>query len=352
MASSIRYPYQKFISEEHRASLGELYPDKTFFIIRMRNMTSGLGAILSHILRQLDYMEKTYGEDTIPVMDMSCYWNTYVEREETGIVNWWEYYFDQPTFYGIDAAYNAKNVIFNNAQFDEDWFIKPDYYDKLFDDEKYCKRMQDLWRKYIHVNGRILQKVDAVQAQIFAGANKVLGMTHRGGGYRTQISIGEPKQPTFEEELDINEEKMREWNCDHIFFATDDKIDFDIAKERFGDKLLSAPIVRYDGHVDQHARISMNRENDRYLKGEDYMMDICLLARCHCLVTARHGVAWPVLAYNGGKFEHTYNWGLGRFNRDDYIKGSFAKNVLSGYRRSTLGGAEFVVPYENYEIEV
>ena len=64
----------KFAYKEIRKTYGTLYPNKTFFVIRLRPITSSWGGIMPWILKQLYYMEKK-NKDYIPVIDLSCFWN-------------------------------------------------------------------------------------------------------------------------------------------------------------------------------------------------------------------------------------------------------------------------------------
>lgn len=55
-----------------------------------------------------------------------------------------------------------------------------------------------------------------------------------------------------------------------------------------------------------------DRENDRYLRGKEYVTEIALLAKCTSFISAQTSGTLGVMMM-ADKFEHTYFFNLGRY---------------------------------------
>jgi len=80
---------------EKRESYGEEFPDKTFYVIRRLN-NWGLMSILVMYTQYFQYAVK---RNYIPVVDMCNVHNMYLNDEEIGKINAWDYFFEQPGGY-------------------------------------------------------------------------------------------------------------------------------------------------------------------------------------------------------------------------------------------------------------
>lgn len=302
---------------ETKTSLGELYPDKTFYVIRVRPITSSIGSLMLWVLKQLK-MCKLNGY--IPVVDFSFFKNVLLEENEVGKVNPWEYYFEQPTMYSTFAVYHSKNVIMGNA--DDD--CTPFEIDALADDPDVLSEYCDLFEKYIHMNKRIEKKAERIFHNMFRTdldwkQRRTLGCVYRGTDFRNRKTVGEHRQPSMQEEIKKAQELMDKWECNYIFLATEDEGAVEGFKKVFHDKLIYVEKERYPSNVVFTQKYKFNREQDAYLKAEDYLIEIYILSRCNCLLSSRVGILAIALPMNNQRYEHKYIYDLGLYTEEDYL---------------------------------
>ena len=108
---------------------------------------------------------------------------------------------------------------------------------------------------------------------------------------------------------------MREWNCNKIFLATEDINIAQTCKKVLGDICYSLPgkeYFKYDGKTNI-TFYHNNRENDYYLQGKEYVMQMGMLAKCNSLVATRCSGTLGVAMMND-KFENIYTFNLGKYN--------------------------------------
>ena len=107
--------------------------------------------------------------------------------------------------------------------------------------------------------------------------------------------------------------KMDEWQCNKIFLATEDKNIVQIFKQIFGDLCSTFDKAYVDYNVEKFITSQrIDRANDYFLQGKEYLIEIVLLAMCNSLVSARcfGSVGAMIIADN---FDHTYFFNLGRY---------------------------------------
>lgn len=297
---------------EAKRSFGELYPDKTFYVIRSRPSTSSIGPLVMRVCKQLQMCES---KGYIPVVDFSFYENVYLEENEVGKINPWEYYFEQPTMYSMRAVCHAQNVIWGDA----DCHVSNAEFDILIDNESKLKEYCAVCEKYVHMSSRIEKKAKALMEQGFHPDWRILGCTYRGTDYRNRRVVGEHKQPTLSEEIKKARELLGKWKCDHIFLATEDKGALERFKEEFKEKLVYVEKERYPSDVSVTQEYKFNREQDAYYKGEEYLLEIYILSHCNCLLSARVGILSAALPMNNMRYEHKYIYDLGLYTEEDYL---------------------------------
>ncbi len=303
---------KQFLYIESRKTYGSLYRDYTFYVIRNGATASSLGPMMLWVLKQLKIMEEK-GAGYIPVIDCSYFWNIFLEADELEKINPWEYYFEQPTHFSLQAAYLAQNVILGNADADINL-------DDFIDDSELQKEYIRLFEKYIHISKRIEKKSIAIYNSIIKPEWKVLGVVFRGTDYRNRQVPGEHRQPGIEDLIAKTKVLMHEWGCDHVFLATEDKGAVEIFKDSLGDQLVYTEKERYESSVMYTQKHQFNREFDRYLKGEEYLTEIYILSKCNCLLSGRVGILAAALPMNAGKYENKYIYDLGLYTEEDYMQ--------------------------------
>jgi len=296
---------------EVKKSFGKLYPDKLFYVIRIRPITSSLGSLMFWVCKKLELCDR---KGYIPVIDFSFFQNVYLEKDEVGKVNAWEYYFEQPTMYSTQSVYHAKNVILGNA----DNNLPVTEFDSIFDNDKRLMEYCGIYEKYIHISKRIEKKAEKIYEKLIRPEWRVLGCVYRGTDYRNNKVIGEHRQPSLEEEIEKARELMDKWKCDHIFLATEDKGGLDKFQKEFNDKLIYIEKKRYPSYVADTLQFRFKRKQDLYYKGEEYLMEMYMLSRCNCLLSSRVGILAVVLPMNNYRYEHKYIYDLGLYTEADY----------------------------------
>ena len=293
-----------------RKSFGEKHPDKTFFVIGMDNY--GLG-LLSYFNCVLGYIKFARRKGYIPIVDMKNYPNTYLEKDEVGIINSWEYYFDQPCNYTLDEVYESKNVMMSSGICTIEagppilWF----YYCRWWS-RKRAQEYDRIIGNQLKVNRKTKAVLDDNYSRILSG-KRAIGVVKRG----TDIinCSGHAIQPQLSELIDRTKKMLTVWNCDYVFLATEETSTVKTFREVFGDRLLinqSARVDHYSGGA--IGDVSFNRANDKYLKGLEYLTTVYLLSQCTCLIGSLVGSTTGALLLNKDRYEHTYIYDLGVYH--------------------------------------
>lgn len=292
---------------EHYIKRGD--PTKpTYYIIRRKWFDIGL---FSNFIVFAGHIRYALSKDWIPVVDMQNYPNAYLAPEKLGKENSWEYFFEQPFRVGLEEAYSGENVVLCK---DHQGYAT----DRVFDDKDYLAMWRTLVKKgFLKVKDNLMQEIMAVRGKLFAPTDRVLGVLLRGTDYSVKKPNDHPIPPPNEFAVKVIVEKIREWKCNKIFLATEDKAIMQFFKDTFGDgfgdfcRILDREYVDYKSGK-QISSIRIDRENDYYLQGKDYLTQMVLLSLCNSFVTARTSgsIGVMILAEN---FENVYAFNLGRY---------------------------------------
>lgn len=294
--------------------------DKTFFVISCNNTAMGLYSLIFYILPFIAYaVRKKY----IPVIDLKAYLPLIQDEDRTGIENAWEYYYEQPEKqYTLEEVYQSRHVI---IMVDGAFRIKMPRWNEMFPtDSKTLEYWHKVIASYIRLNDDLEKRVTAERQKICKPGQKVLGVGVRAGlragAMRNQALFNaHPKVPTCEEMMDLVENKMREWQCDSMFLAIDDREYFNKFIARFGNKCCY--LKRRLRHYFENDRPVMNNEDAGVeYKGcsvrestEEYIIETYLLAQCDSIYSCRGGGAAFSYFLNGGKYEHVEVYDKGMY---------------------------------------
>lgn len=300
--------------QEHKKCLGKENLDKTFYIIRRRDQYCG---IFSHIMTALAQIDKEIKHGRIPVIDMQNNFNIYLNPEQIGRENAWEFYFEQPFNIGLEDIKKSKHIIIGAGD------IPPmfPYLDMDFLEEKTGEI--NYWRKlmhtYVRLNEDTKKSVQEVQDSLFKKDERILGVLGRGTDYTAQKPLNHPVQPDPRELLDKAMEIFEKKKCDKIFLATEDKQIYDLFKERLGNKLII-----YHSHFLEYRGGAVGKEDylnnkNRKEAGLNYLTEIYLLSKCQCLCAGRTSGTVGALLFTEG-YEYVYLFDLGIYGEDDNDK--------------------------------
>ncbi len=297
-------------SKEHYIKRGD--PNKpTYYIIRRNFEGEGLFARYRLIMGHVRY---ALSKGWIPVVDMQYYPNPYLPPEKLGKENSWEYYFEQPMRVGLEEAYNGENVILGRGNFIEP---RPGHAMSLLENKNNSLAE---WRNlikqgYMKIKPARMKEILATREKLFAPNDRVLGVLLRGTDYVTLRLQGHPVQPSVELAISTISKKLKEWNCNKIFLATEDKTIVEKIKAAFGDVCitLDREYVDYEPQPGNRVCVQhLDRENDHFIQGNDYLKQMVLLSMCNSFVGARCS-GTSVVAIMGENFEHAYFFNLGRY---------------------------------------
>ncbi len=299
--------YTRWKWRERKVSYGEENPDKIFFVIRRAPCKVGLFSLVMTNMGLVDYaIRKGY----IPVVDLQNTINTYLDQNQVGKVNAWEFYFKQPMGYGLKDIAGSRNIILSNGIISK----KNDYPDiHVVDDEEKLHRWRNVFQQYFSVNDMLLREFEEAKRKLF-GNNRILGVLARGTDYVSLRPKNHPIQPTVMQIIEKVEEVIDEYQCTYIFLATEDQAIYNDMKRRLSTKLLTIEVARYTTSGNQNINdIVGDRKNDRYLKGKEYLLSIWLLSQCKCLVAGNVGGTHGALLMSAG-YEYSYIFDLGSYS--------------------------------------
>lgn len=304
---------------EHKKSFGNLNPDKTFYVIRRGDGHAGIN---SQFNTDMGYLRYAIRQGWIPIIDMQNYPNEYLEEEEFGKKNAWDFYFKQPYAgqYSLKEVYESKNVILSPG---EPLPVCPNDSMEFFTRLELIRMWNRYFRKYCGFSEELTKEIDNKYVQYLKDkeTERILGVSLRGTDY-LERPYQHPVQPSIEQALEVTRRVIQEQRCGWIYLAAEDMRILEAYQKEFGDKLIYIKEVQmYDKllpgeNITGH---SFDRKHDKYLRGMEYMVQKALLTRCNCLIGGRTSGNVAVMVWQP-EYDYTYFWNLGRYGIDDVIE--------------------------------
>jgi len=298
--------------EEHYIKRGD--PSKpTYYICRRIPDTIGL---FSKYIIIMGHVRYALSNGWIPVVDMQNYPNSYLAPEKVGKENSWEYYFEQPLRVGLETAYNGENVILSRAAKVK---LPAPGNNSMRLLEKTNNALLE-WQMLVKlgllkVKSELMEEILTIREKLFSPTDRVIGLHLRGTDYLVRQIKNRPIPPPNEFAAVTVRAKLKEWRCNKFFLATEDKAIVDVFKENFDDScvILDKEYANFDPKKDRARSVCrIDRENDYFLQGKEYVTDMVLLSMCNAFIGARCAGTTAV-ALMGEKFENTYFFNLGRY---------------------------------------
>ena len=260
--------------------------DNIFYIIKRDDPNVGIFSCILTFLSHLKYAEEM---GYIPVIDMKHFDNEYIYPEQKGIVNAWDFYFEQPAGVSLDIAYGASKIVLSEGHFKPGYTPSEEFLNsKVSEDYDEWKR---LWKKYIHFNDDTLKYLEENYQKIVneAKTENILGVLCRGSDYFWHT---EEQYNAFDKLVFVvqNVRKiLEEKNIEHIFLATEDEGILQLFKKEFGEKILYIEDERVDGKKEQRLLGEVWKEKKINLreKGLKYILNIYILSKCKCFIGTR-----------------------------------------------------------------
>lgn len=203
-----------------------------------------------------EYETKNYAGVNVDFGKMGPYY-----QEECGL-NWWNYYFEPM---GFDLQHSKKRDL-TDLQAVFTTFIE-------FRDRK---ANHELINKYIHVKPHILEKVDDFVRGNF-GSKYVIGVHYRGTDKIAEAPLVKYQLVAKEIEKIVQNKNLKEDYL--IFLATDKQAIVDYLEKSFSGK-----IITYDCQRATSFRPIHIYGKNKYLLGEEAIIDSLLLSKCDLLI--------------------------------------------------------------------
>ena len=296
--------------EEHYLKEGD--PNKpTYYIIRRMPITTGL---LTRYRMVMGHIRYARAKGWIPVVDMQNYENPYLAPEKIGKENSWEYYFEQPMKIGLEEAYNGENIILSDGDSVKPY---PGHSIKMLTKVNYELAEWSMLIKmgFIKIKPELMEEIWTIREKLFPPEERILGVLLRGTDYLVRKIKGRPIPPPIEFAESTIKNLLKKWKFKKFFLATEDKRIIDACKETFGDDclILDREYVNYNSLKDKWVTTCrIDRENDHYLQGKEYLTQIVLLSTCNSFIGARcSGTTVAMMLQEN--FENTYFFNVGRY---------------------------------------
>ena len=282
--------------------------DKKFLVIQTFN--SGLFSIVTI---SFTYVMYAVARGMIPIIDMQSYPNSYLDEYNIGRENAWEYYFKQPCGYGLGDVDKEACIFDGFGPF-------PDLLSAgIFDKENYLKNF-DVWaalfQSFFALRDEVERHVEEEYKKIIKPGMRVIGVHCRGTDYTSKKPYGHAVQPAVADVVEKVGSVMQAWGCDYIYVMSDEGSSVKMFEEAFPGKVLTLPCMYFDEVAVDYSRVNVadagfNRDNDRYLKGLEYVTQVMVLSRCTSLVTGVNNGSMAAMYINGGRYENSFVFDLG-----------------------------------------
>ena len=271
---------------------------------------SGLFAVFRYFLGGIAYADR---KALLPVIDMKNTLNAYLYDDEVGQINSLEYYFEQPSGIALDEAEQSGQAI----KLEIGGFLYPvPRQDIAFftNQDGQLDYWRNICKRYIHFTKPVLERLALLEKK-YSG-RKILGVLLRGTDYIATRPYDHPIQPEPEAVIAKADEVMREKGFDAVYLATEDKNILEKFRQAFGEKLLlpDAAYIDYDYSSGKWlSEYHIDRDNDKYLQGLEYLVSMLFLSRLKGFITSMTSGSQAVMYLSEG-FDYLYVFDLGLYH--------------------------------------
>lgn len=298
------------ITRERAVSYGDLHEDKVFYVIRsidcnspfyigpINNLLANYFYVISHIM----YAER---KNWIPVVDQLNYpvYNS-VSFSVNGTFNAWEYYWKQPSGYLLEDVYKSKNVVLSK----QNWFSEYDLgYDiKLYKKREIVSRYSSVMSK-IHYNKVVKNSINDILRKKRIKNKRILGVNYRFAGHSLKHfdkAKGHPVQPDIDVLINIVSDRIRRWNLEYIFIASDTEEAINAFEKCFPERVMYLARNRYSESLQRGEHSEIYDSEAIYNTSLSYLAEMELLAQCSCLIGSVNSGFRYALLKNNNQYEH------------------------------------------------
>lgn len=236
--------------------------------------------LCTHLCVYISFIAYALQKGWIPVIDMKNYPNIYLEDSEIGVSNAWEKFFRQPLDVRLeDIPTNARKIYSSSVFLPK----RTPFLTSLLRDQDEYSLYRSIYQDFVHYSDGIRQYIED-ELYLISDCN-VLGVLCRGTDYTELKPKCHPIQPSIKQALEKTNKFFVQYNCDAIYLATDEKAIEDAFQKQFAGRIITNKRMYYDSiNIDFSkvgiSDIEFNRDNDRFLKGLEYVSSMNLLSKC------------------------------------------------------------------------
>lgn len=294
--------------QERKLHLGLRKRNITFYLIRCTSQVEGH---FSTVNRFLGHLKEADEKGYVPVVDLKHYYSKLWQNvEKKGKENAWEYFFLQPAAYDLNDVKGSRNVI-----------LSPGYVPKDFprvDQEitrEAIKGWNSLYQKYIFLNPEAEVVYLCMMKEMGIKEKRVIGVS-----VRREIEYSKDVEGQFQgysippdmEDIICNiDSNLIRWNCDYIFFVSDDQEMIEVFKDYYKEKILISKRkrTRYynDGKPVDHSYFTRKDVHNLQTSKEfgfGYIAEIYALAQCTSFMGTKNSGNITALIINNGNYEN------------------------------------------------
>lgn len=306
---------------EKKKSYGNKNADKTFFVIRpyyfmeANELATTVSNLLFHYYRCLQHLTYAINNDYIPVVDWRNY-GPFPHQEETpinGTTDCWEYFWKQPSEYTLEEVYESKNVILSDQNTRNYGYIPEVQFRSPF--ASYAKRLAVTCPEYadsFEFNDVTKEYFQQKIEEVFPKDERILGVCVRAMSYGSSAVKNHPIQPAMEQLIELIEQKMEEWELGYCFVTCESQLVIDELKEKFGDKLIFLPRLRYTYKPTSEDNV-LYEDGQKYKTNLDYLTEMYMLSKCTSIIGGMNSGMRAAIIWNADCYEHMYIFDKGNW---------------------------------------
>lgn len=301
--------------------------------------TSGIEGLFSSVATILGYFDYCKKHKINLIIDMKNYKNSSLSNNEVGIVNAWNYYYQELSPISLDEAYKNNYYLKPNTtifglkylRWVPRWFIKlskhrakiefPTTVDYIYDKKKflkYCGYYNDSFK----LSSDVIEYVEKEYSSLFPNNQKVLGIVYRSTDYTQAKPFGHHIQPTDEELINQIKIFLDKYDYKFIYLASDSEHIVHIINNRFQNiKIITNKRVYYDKYDFKNTNLANTTVEGatEFFRNISYFSSINLVSRCDSLIAGLCCGSQLALIMNNNKYEYVHLFNLGYYG----IKGKF-----------------------------
>ncbi len=166
---------------------------------------------------------------------------------------------------------------------------------------------------FFRIQPTIYQSIINEYNRLISKSDRVLGVLVRGTDYVALQPKYHPIQPPVDVVIDATKNCIAQWRCNKIFLATEDFNVVTRFKNIFKDMCVvtDRQYIKYDGRT-LLSSYHLNRKNDHFWLGKEYLTQMVILSKCNCLLTSICSGAAGMMMMSTG-FEQVAVFNLGQY---------------------------------------